>query len=403
MSIALPFDDLLGGLGGLAALSSLTSLGGGEGGGLPGLGLLSGLTGGGAGGLPGLDLLSGLTGGASGLPGLDLLSGLTSALPGLGGQTTETSAIGGLPLPGLDALGGGLPGLDALGGGLPGLDALGGGGLPGLDLLSGGLGGLGGAAGGEGGNGSVYGTSNGPVGGLLFTLESSTFGVPVLGEFVGGVVRSQVEGGGVQNIVMTQLLGTPLFEPVQSLIGGNSYGDELVLYEPATAPVALTEGLPVVNEVTRMVVTGSFPTSSAFIGSYLGGLASEDLLQNFVSTGGMVGTGADAVEAVIANLPMGNMLFDGNDINSTLDLITNSTDQILYVDDLVAGALGGDALNSELPFNNALGGALEVFDSAGLAGPFGALLYEGLTPIATNLQEVQIAGPIVLGTLGKLM
>lgn len=381
MSIALPFEDLLGGLGGLAALSSLTSLGGGEGGGLPGLDLLSGLTGGNAGGLPSLDLLSGLTGGGGGLPGLDLLSNLTSVLPGLGGGTTEAALVDGLP----------------------GLDALGGGGLPGLDLLSGGLGGLGGAAGGEGGNGSVYGTSNGPIGGALFMLESSTFGVPVLGEFVGGVVRSQVEGGGFQNIVLTQLLGTPLFDPVQSLIGGNSYGDELVLYEPATAPVALTEGLPVINDVTRMIVTGSFPTSSAFIGSYLGGLASEDLLQNFVSTGGMVGAGADAVESVIANLPMGNMLFDGNDINSALDLITNSTDQILYVDDLVAGALGGDALSSELPFDNALGGALDLFNSAGAAAPVGALLYEGLTPIATNLQEVQIAGPIILGTLGKLM
>ena len=385
MAISLPFDQLLGGLGGLSALSSLTSLGGLGGasedeGGLPGLSLLSGLTG----GLPLTDGLSSLTGVLSGL------GGLGGGLGGLGGEPEVQAAL-------VD----GLPGASALGG-LPGLDALGGGSLPGLDLLTGGLPGLGGA-GGEGGNGSVYGTSNGPVGGLLFTLESSTFNVPVLGEFVGGVARSQVEGGGVQNIVLTQLLGTPLFEPVQGLIGGNSYGDELVLYEPATAPVALTEGLPVINEVTRMVVTGSFPTSSAFIGSNLGGLASEDFLQNFVSTGGTIGTGADGVEKVISNLPLGNMLFDGNDLNSSLDLITNSTDQILYVDDLVAGALGGDALSNELPFDNALGGALDILNTSGLGGPAGALLYEGLTPIATNLQEVQIAGPIILGTLGKLM
>lgn len=387
MAISLPFDQLLGGLGGLSALSSLTSLGGlggsggeDEGGGLPGLSLLSGLTG----GLPLTDGLSSLTGLLSGLGGI-------GSLGGLGGEPEVQAAL-------VD----GLPGADVLGG-LPGLDALGGGGLPGLDLLSGGLPALGGGAGGEGGNGSVFGTSNGPVGGLLFTFESATFNVPVLGEAVGGLVRSQVEGGGFQNIVLTQLLGTPLFGPVQGLIGGNSYGDELVLYEPATAPVALTQGIPVVNDVVREFVTGSFPTSSAFIGSNLGGLASEDFLQNFVSTGGTIGTGADGVEKVISNLPLGNMLFDGNDLNSSLDLITNSTDQILYVDDLVAGALGGDALSNELPFDNALGGALDILNTSGLGGPAGALLYEGLTPIATNLQEVQIAGPIILGTLGKLM
>lgn len=375
MAISLPFDQLLGGLGGLSALSSLTNLGG---------------LGGGddEGGLPGLSLLSGLPL----VGGLSSLTGVLSGLGGLGGEPEVQAAL-------VD----GLPGLDALGGaGLPGLDALGGGGLPGLDLLSGGLPGLGGASG-EGGNGSVFGTSNGPVGGLLFTFESATFNVPVLGEVAGGLVRSQVEGGGVQNVVLTQLLGTPLFGPVQSLIGGNSYGDELVLYEPATAPVALTQGIPVVNDVVREFVTGSFPTSSAFIGSNLGGLASEDFLQNFVSTGGTIGTGANGVETVIANLPLGNMLFDGNDLNSALDLVTNSTDQILYVDDLVAGALGGDALSNELPFDNALGGALDILNTSGLGGPAGALLYEGLTPIATNLQEVQIAGPIILGTFGKLI
>jgi len=383
MAISLPFNQLLGGLGGLSSLTSLTSLGG-----------LGGL--GGAedeGGLPGLSLLS----------NLPLLGGLTSLTSLLGGLGDLGGGLGGEPEAEVQAaLIDGLPGASALGG-LPGLDALGGGGLPGLDLLSGGLPALGGGAGGEGGNGSVFGTSNGPIGGLLFTLESSTFNVPILGEAVGGLVRSQVEGGGVQNVVLTQLLGTPLFGPVQSLIGGNSYGDELVLYEPATAPVALTQGIPVVNDVVREFVTGSFPTSSAFIGSNLGGLISEDLLQHFVSTGGMLGTGADAVEKVLANVPLGNMLFDGNDINSALDLITNGTDQILYVDDLVAGALGGDALSAELPFDNALGGALDILNTSGLGAPVGALLYEGLTPIATNLQEVQIAGPIILGTLGKLM
>lgn len=375
MAISLPFDQLLGGLGGLSALSSLTSLGG-----------LGGSSTEDEGGLPGLSLLSGLPL----VGGLSSLTGVLGSLGSLGGEPEVQAAL-------VD----GLPGADALGG-LPGLDALGGGGLPGLDLLSGGLPALGGA-GGEGGNGSVFGTSNGVLGGLLFTFESSTFNVPVVGEVADGLVRSQVEGGGFQNIVLTQLLGTPLFEPVQGLIGGNSYGDELVLYEPATAPVALTQGIPVVNDVVREFVTGSFPTSSAFIGSNLGGLASEDFLQNFVSTGGTIGTGADGIEKVLANVPLGNMLFDGNDLNSSLDLITNSTDQILYVDDLVAGALGGDALSSELPFDNALGGALDILNTSGLGGPAGALLYEGLTPIATNLQEVQIAGPIILGTLGKLM
>lgn len=375
MSVSLPFDQLLSGLGGLSALSSLTNLGG--------LGGSSEDEG----GLPGLSLLSSL-------PLIGGLGSLTDVLGGLGTQSAEPEVQA--------ALVDGLPGASALGG-VPGLDALGGGGLPGLDLLSGGLPALGGGAGGEGGNGSVFGTSNGPIGGLLFTFESATFNVPILGEFAGGLVRSQVEGGGFQNIVLTQLLGTPLFGPVQSLIGGNSYGDELVLYEPATAPVALTQGIPVVNDVVREFVTGSFPTSSAFIGSNLGGLASEDFLQHFVSTGGTLGTGADGVEKVLANVPLGNMLFDGNDLNSSLDLITNSTDQILYVDDLVAGALGGDALSNELPFDNALGGALDILNTSGLGGPAGALLYEGLTPIATNLQEVQIAGPIVLGTLGKLM
>ena len=375
MAISLPFDQLLGGLGGLSALSSLTSLGG-----------LGGSSTEDEGGLPGLSLLSGLPL----VGGLSSLTGVLGSLGSLGGEPEVQAAL-------VD----GLPGADALGG-LPGLDALGGGGLPGLDLLSGGLPALGGA-GGEGGNGSVFGTSNGVLGGLLFTFESSTFNVPVVGEVADGLVRSQVEGGGFQNIVLTQLLGTPLFGPVQGLIGGNSYGDELVLYEPATAPVALTQGIPVVNDVVREFVTGSFPTSSAFIGSNLGGLASEDFLQNFVSTGGTIGTGADGIEKVLANVPLGNMLFDGNDLNSSLDLITNSTDQILYVDDLVAGALGGDALSNELPFDNALGGALDILNTSGLGGPAGALLYEGLTPIATNLQEVQIAGPIILGTLGKLM
>ncbi len=418
MSIALPFDDLLGGLGGLSALTSLTNLGGlgggsedSGGGGLPGLSVLTNLLGGG-GGLPlvgglldggllggdeGLPLIGGLLGGGGGLPlvggllggggGLplvgDLLGSLTGVLGGGAAKTdvdqVEASALGGLPLP-TDLLGG-LLGGDALGGGLA---------LPGL-------------SGGEGGNGSVFGTSDGLLGGLMFALESATFNVPVLGDVVDGVVRSGAEGGGVQNIALTLLLGTPLFEPVQSLIGGNSYGDELILYEPATAAVSLTQGIPVVGDLVREFATGSFPTSSAFIGSNLGGLLSEDFLQNFVSTGGTIGTVADGIEKVLANLPLANMVFDGNDINSTLDLITNATDQILYVDDLVAGALGGDALSEELPFDNALGGVLDVLDTAGLAAPVGELLYGALTPIATNLQEVAIAGPIVLGTLGKLM
>ncbi len=379
MAIALPFDSLAGGAGGLAGLASLTSL-------------LGGLGGGGLPSLPGLDGLPGL-GSLPSLPGLPSLGGSNAAAAeegvdgevnaGDGGASFDTGDLGGL-LGGIG--GGGLPELPGLGGGgLPSLPGVGGGGTGGRD------------------NGSVFGTGDGIGGGLLNTLETSTFGIPILGENVSGIVGTQVEGGGIQNIVVTQAFGTPLYEPLQGLIGGNSVGEEIILYDLATRPVAFTEGIPVVNEVTREIVTGSYAQTTAFIGAYSGGILSEDYLQNFVSTDGTLGTLANVTESYFVNIPGGNFIFDGDDLNSALDQVTNATDQILYVDDLVAGGLGGDKLSNDLPFNNAFGGLLGSVNTDGIAAPAGDVFYTSITPLTTAIQEVAIAGPITLGSFGKLI
>jgi len=377
--------------------------------------LLAGLTGGAAGGLP-FDptaLLGGLGGGGLPVDPASLLGGLG----GLGGTTAQAedggsasgsiddgngnSASGEISSNGGSASG--LPALPELpgAGGLPALPGTDG--LPGLDAL-GGLGGVGGGTGAAGGNGSVYGTDQGPIGGLLFTAENSTYGIPVLGENVGGLVGSQVEGGGTQNVLVTQLYGTPAFGPVQSLIGGNSYGEELVLYDVATRPVAFTEGIPVANQVTREVVTGSYAQATAFIGAYSGGLLSEDYLQFLVSEQGQLGAMANAAENGGRGIPGAGLLLDGDNLNSSLDLVTNGTDQILYVDDIVAGVGGGDALSNDLPFNNVLAATGLESTMAGVGAPVGDAFYGmAFTPLTTLTQEVVIAGPIANGFMGKFL
>lgn len=394
MAIALPLDSLTGATGGLPGLDTVTGLLG-EGG-LPGLG---------GGGLPGLDILTGLLGGlpllgglgGGGLPGLDVLTGLLGGLPilgglgGLGGTSSAAVEGGATVSDGSNSasLALGLPGLDLLGS-LPGL----GGGLP--------LPGLGGGGGADA-NGSVYGTSNGPIGGLLHTLESSAYGIPILGEFAGGAIGSQVEGGGIQNVLLTQLYGTPAFGPIQSLIGGNSYGDELILYDLATRPVGLTEGLPIINDLTREIVTGGLAGPTAFIGAYSGGLLSEDFLQYLVTPTGTLGALADAGESGLVGVPGLGLLFDGDNLNSSLDLVTNAVDQILYVDDITAGLLGGDKLSNHLPFDNVLAQTGLGEASAGLLAPVGDAFYPAITPLLTMVQEVAIAGAIINGTLGKVI
>ncbi len=394
MAIALPLDSLTGATGGLPGLDTVTGLLG-EGG-LPGLG---------GGGLPGLDILTGLLGGlpllgglgGGGLPGLDVLTGLLGGLPilgglgGLGGTSSAAVEGGATVSDGSNSasLALGLPGLDLLGS-LPGL----GGGLP--------LPGLGGGGGAEA-NGSVFGTSDGPIGGLLYTLESSAYGIPILGEFAGGAIGSQVEGGGIQNVLLTQLYGTPAFGPIQSLIGGNSYGDELILYDLATRPVGLTEGLPIINDLTREIVTGGLAGPTAFIGAYSGGLLSEDFLQYLVTPTGTLGALADAGESGLVGVPGLGLLFDGDNLNSSLDLVTNAVDQILYVDDITAGLLGGDKLSNHLPFDNVLAQTGLGEASAGLLAPVGDAFYPAITPLLTMVQEVAIAGAIINGTLGKVI
>ena len=381
--MALPFDSLLSAGGGLGSLTGL--LGGLSGGAGSPLSLLTGLIPGGSeeegsSGGP-LSILSSLTGGLGGGSPLDLLSGLTG---GLSAQSTEVSAVGGLP------------GLDALGG-------LGGGGLPGLDLLSGGLGGLGGAAGGATGTGDIGGTSSSPIGGLLTTLADATHGIPILGELVNGIVGQGVEGGSISGFLITPLFGTPLFGPAQSLLGGNSVGEEILLYELATRPVAITEGLPIVNDVVRSVVGGDLPSITAFIGAYSGGLLSEDYLQFLVTEQGTLGALTNSVEGALVDLPLIGDFTDGKQLNATLDLLTGATDQILYVDDIVAGIGGGDQLSNELPFHQVLtatglGGA-----SAGVLAPVGDVLFPAIEPITNLIQEVPIAGPITLGAVGKFL
>ncbi len=381
--MALPFDSLLSAGGGLGSLTGL--LGGLSGGAGSPLSLLTGLIPGGSeeegsSGGP-LSILSSLTGGLGGGSPLDLLSGLTG---GLSAQSTEVSAVGGLP------------GLDALGG-------LGGGGLPGLDLLSGGLGGLGGAAGGATGTGDIGGTSSSPIGGLLTTLADATHGIPILGELVNGIVGQGVEGGSISGFLITPLFGTPLFGPAQSLLGGNSVGEEILLYELATRPVAITEGLPIVNDVVRSVVGGDLPSITAFIGAYSGGLLSEDYLQFLVTEQGTLGALTNSVEGALVDLPLIGDFTDGKQLNATLDLLTGATDQILYVDDIVAGIGGGDQLSNELPFHQVLtatglGGA-----SAGVLAPVGDVLFPAIEPITNLIQEVPIAGPITLGLVGKFL
>ncbi|MES3011524.1 MAG: hypothetical protein V4738_12115 [Pseudomonadota bacterium] len=404
--MALPFDSLLSAGGGLGSLTGL--LGGLSGGAGSPLSLLTGLTGGGEEGSSSpLSILSSLTGGLGGGSPLDLLSGLTG---GLGGGTATAA------LPGVDALGGlaggGLPGLDALGGlsggGLPGLDALGGlsgGGLPGLDLLSGGLGGLGGVGGGAGtsGTGDIGGSSSSPIGGLLATFADATHGIPILGENVNGIVGQGVEGGSLSNFLVTPLYGTPLFGPAQSLLGGNSVGEEIILYDVATRPVALTEGLPIVNDVTRSVVGGDLPSITAFIGAYSGGLLSEDYLQFLVTEQGTLGALTNAVEGAAVDLPLIGDFTDGKQLNATLDLLTGATDQILYVDDIVAGIGGGDQLSNDLPFHQVLAATGLGGASAGLLAPVGDVFFPAIEPITNLVQEVPIAGPINLGAVGKFL
>lgn len=386
MALALPIDVLSGEGGPLGGLTGLLA---GLTGGLP-LDLFGNLTGGGGDDSSPLNLLSGLTGGLSGGLPLDLLSNLSG---GSGGATIEAAA-----LPGLDALGGGLPGLDALG-------SLGGGGLPGLDVLSGGLGGLGGVGGAAGatGTGDVGGSSSSPIGGLLATFADATFGIPILGENVNGIVGQGVEGGSISNFLVTPLYGTPLFGPAQSLLGGNSVGEEIILYDLATRPVAFTEGLPLVNEVTRMVVGGDLASGTAFIGAYSGGLLSEDYLQFLVTEQGTLGALTNSLEGAAVDLPLIGDFTDGKQLNATLDVLTNATDQILYVDDIVAGIGGGDQLSNDLPFHQVLvatglGGA-----SAGVLAPVGDTLLPAMEPITNLIQEIPIAGPITLGSVGKFL
>ena len=373
--MALPFDALLSAGGGLGSLTGLLAgLSGGAG---SPLSLLGGLTGGGGeddSSSP-LSLLTGLTGGLGGgspldlLP-LDLLSGLTG---GLGGGSTEAALVGG-------------------------------GDLPGLDLLTGGLGGLGGSAGGESGTtGDIGGTSGAPIGGLLTTLADTTFGIPILGENVNGIVGQGVEGGAITGVLLTPLLGTPLFGPAQSLLGGNSVGEEIILYDVATRPVALTEGLPIVNDVTRSVVGGDLPSITAFIGAYSGGVLSEDYLQFLVTEQGTLGAITNSIEGAAVDLPLIGDFTDGKQLNATLDVLTGATDQILYVDDIVAGIGGGDQLSNDLPFHQVLTATGLGTASSGVLAPVGDVFFPAIEPITNLIQEVPIAGPITLGSVGKFL
>jgi len=385
--MALPTEAVTGLLAGLTggAGAPLSLLGGLSGGGDDSesagpLSLLTGLLGGT--GSP-LGILGGLTGGDGGP--LSLLSGLTGGLGGIGIASAEGSTE--------VALVDGLPGLDALGG-------LAGGGVPGLDLLTGGLGGIGG--GGTAFTGDVGGSSASPVGGLLATLADATFGIPILGENINGIVGQGVEGGSLSNFLVTPLYGTPLFEPAQGLLGGNSVGEEIILYDLATRPVAFTEGLPIVNDVTRMVVGGDLASATAFIGAYSGGLLSEDYLQFLVTEQGTLGALTNAVEGAAVDLPLIGDFTDGKQLNATLDLLTNATDQILYVDDIVAGIGGGDQLSNDLPFHQVLTATGLGSASAGVLAPVGDML-PMIEPITNLIQEIPIAGPISLGTVGKFL
>ncbi len=428
--MAIPLDALTGLLGGLTGgedggpLGLLTGLTGGLTGGEGGpLGLLTGLTGGLTGGAEGgplslvTGLLGGLTGGEGGGP-LGLLTGLTGGLTGGtdgGPLSLVTGLLGGLGNvsgASVEASAASLPGLDTvtglLGGGLPGLDAvtgLLGGGLPGLDALGGLTGGLGGAAINEitSGTGDIGGFSSSPVGGLLTTLADASFNIPILGENLNAVLGQGVEGGSIANVLVTPLYGTPLFEPVQGLIGGNSVGEEIILYDVATRAVALTEGIPLVNDLARSALLGDLPSVTAFIGAYSGGLLSEDYLQFLVTEQGMLGSITNSIEGALTGLPVIGEFTDGKQLNALLDLVTGATDQILYVDDIMAGLLGGDQLSNELPFHQVLEATGLSNTLGGMLAPLGDVLLPALEPITNLVTEVPIAGPIALGTVGKLL
>lgn len=364
------------------------------------LGLLSNLTGGDDGSPLSLvtDLLGGLTGGAAGNP-LSLVAGLLGGSGEAGAASVEASAAS---LPGLDTvtglLGGGLPGLDAVTGLL-------GGGLPGLDALGGLTGGLGGSAINEvvSGTGDLGGVSSSPVGGLLSTLADATFSIPILGENLNAVLGQGIEGGSIANVLVTPLYGTPLFEPVQGLIGGNSVGEEIILYDVATRAVALTEGIPLVNDLARSALLGDLPSVTAFIGAYSGGLLSEDYLQFLVTEQGMLGSITNSIEGALTGLPVIGEFTDGKQLNALLDLVTGATDQILYVDDIMAGLLGGDQLSNELPFHQVLEATGLSNTLGGMLAPLGDVLLPALEPITNLVTEAPIAGPIALGTVGKLL
>ena len=348
--------------------------------------------------LPGLLTggLGGLSGGAGGLPGL------SGGLPGL--DSLPISGLLGGGLPGLSALGS-LPGLS--GGGLPGLDMLTGGGLPGLSALGALGGGAAGAASSAGENGATQSGDlsqlSGALGGPLMTLAGAAGNIPVLGGIIQDSLGIGREGNQIEDIIFTLLSGTPLEGVSKSLFGGNTQGDELILYNLATIPGNTTSKIPVVGGLVADVLFGGVPNVSNFLGVYSGGVLSEDFLQALDSREGTLGALAKSLNEPASRLPGVGPLLGDNSIDALLDQVTLATDQAPYADDIVAFLLGGTDLSATPPgfallqatgLTNMIPGAL-----APLAGP----IYEGvLQPLTVNIQEVAIAGPIATGTIGHL-
>ncbi len=360
---------------------------------LPGLG---------SGGLPlPTDALSSLPGLLTG--GLGGLSGGAGGLPGLGSLPISGLMSGGLP--GLSALGG-LPGLGG-GGGLPGLDILTSGGLPGLSAL----GALGGTAAGVASSGGENGVTqsgdlsqlSGAIGGPLMTLAGAAGNIPLLGGVIQDSLGIGREGNQIEDIIATQLFGTPLEGVGKSLFGGNTQGDELILYNLAAIPGNTTSKIPVVGGLVGDVLFGGVPNVGNFLGVYSGGVLSEDFLQALDSREGTLGALAKSLNEPASRLPGVGPLLGDNSIDALLDQVTLATDQAPYADDIVAFLLGGTDLSATPPgfallqatgLTNMIPGAL-----APLAGP----IYEGvLQPLTVNIQEVAIAGPLATGTIGHL-
>lgn len=255
---------------------------------------------------------------------------------------------------------------------------------------------------------------SGLLGGPLFSFAELLDGLPVeTPNFLG----KAGEPYQLEDLVYTVFYESAL-EPVAfALLGGETRGDELVLYDPASAPIELTRGIPIVHEVTADFVNGAYPTLQSFVGVYSGGLLSEDYLQNFTTTRGTLGTLLDTTnEPITRTVPgFGSVLGDGS-LNALLDEVTLAFDTQLYVDDLLAGALGGDEIGIRPDANS--DGAYQSYEGAfsGLLGSLGVaslvpgslsagapLFFEALNPISTQIQEVLIVGPIINANVGKLI